>query len=60
MKGQNESLKVSSLLSLHFFFLLYGFLFFFSTLEEKDVRKKRLKQKDKSEKAKGGAKSERA
>jgi hypothetical protein len=36
-----------------FFFLLYGFFFFSFALEEKDARRKRLKQKDKSERAKG-------
>ncbi len=61
LRGQNGSLKVGSLPSLHIFSSLWFFsLCFFSLFKqkEKNARRKHLKQKCKSEKAKAGAKSE--
>jgi hypothetical protein len=47
VRRQSGSLKESSLSSLHFFFLLWFFLFS-STWEEKDARRKCLKHEGRS------------
>ncbi len=58
-KCKSERRKVSSMPFLHFFFfsmVFFSLCFFFfsSTWEEKDARRKRLKQKGKNGKAKAG------
>ncbi len=58
VRGQNKSLKESSLPSLHFF-LLYGFLLFSFVWKEEDAKRKLLKQKGRSGMAEARAKSER-